>query len=208
MPKTLEVSAKNVEEAVEQGLRELGVSRADVEVEIIEEGAKGLFGFLGNRPARVRLLVKDDIAEQSKALVEKITGHMGVDPEVTVQEDEERVFVNLEGKHLGVLIGRRGETLNALQYLVSLIVNRGRGDERKKIIVDVEGYRKKREETLQTLALRLADKAKRRGRSVILEPMNPQERRIIHTTLRGRDDIYTFSEGEEPFRKIIIAPRR
>jgi len=208
LPRSLESSGKSIEEAVEAGLRELGISRDQVEVEVLEEPAKGLFGLLGSRPARVRLTVREGVADRARDLVERIARAMGVEPEVKVREEDEHLSVELEGKNLGVLIGRRGETLNALQYIVSLAVNKERGEERKKVFLDVEGYRKKREETLQRLAVRLADKAKRRGRSVVLEPMSPQERRIIHTTLRGRDDIYTFSEGEEPFRKIIIAPRR
>ncbi len=117
------------------------------------------------------------------------------------------MLVDLEGNDLGILIGRRGETLDALQYLVNLSVNKNQ-EIRKKIIIDIEGYRNRREKTLQKLALKLADKARLRGRNVVLEPMSSQERRIIHTTLQGRDDIYTFSEGEEPYRKIIISPKK
>jgi len=132
---------------------------------------------------------------------------MDLKVEMKVTERENTVYVSMEGPDLGILIGRRGETLDALQYLVSLSANRHQ-DERKKIILDIEGYRKRREETLQRLAAKLADKAKQRGRNVVLEPMSSQERRIIHTALQGRDDIYTFSEGEEPYRKIVISPKR
>ncbi|MFZ5899119.1 MAG: RNA-binding cell elongation regulator Jag/EloR [Bacillota bacterium] len=207
MRKSLESSGKSVEEAIENALRELGVNREDVEVEILEESVKGLFGILGTRPARVRVTVKEKFVDHVINLLRDITAEMGVNPEFTVEEDDEQLKITLTGKNMGVLIGRRGETLNSLQYLVSLAVNKNQ-EQRRKIIIDVEGYRKKREETLKNLALKLADKARKKGRSVVLEPMNPQERRVIHTTLRGRDDIYTFSEGEEPFRKIVIAPRK
>jgi len=205
--KSLESSGKSVEEAVENALRELSVNREDVEVEVLEESVKGLFGILGTRPARVRVTVKEKLADRVISLLRDITAEMGVHPDFTVEEDDEEIKVTLTGRNMGVLIGRRGETLNSLQYLVSLAANRNQ-EQRRKIMLDVEGYRRKREETLQNLAVKLADKARRRGRSVVLEPMNPQERRVIHTTLRGRDDIYTFSEGEEPFRKIVIAPRK
>ncbi|MEW6727476.1 MAG: RNA-binding cell elongation regulator Jag/EloR [Bacillota bacterium] len=207
MRKSLESSGKSVEEAVENALRELSVNREDVEVEVLEESVKGLFGILGTRPARVRVTVKEKLADRVISLLRDITAEMGVHPDFTVEEDDEEIKVTLTGRNMGVLIGRRGETLNSLQYLVSLAANRNQ-EQRRKIMLDVEGYRRKREETLQNLAVKLADKARRRGRSVVLEPMNPQERRVIHTTLRGRDDIYTFSEGEEPFRKIVIAPRK
>lgn len=162
---------------------------------------------LGSRPARVRVVVKETVTDRARGFLEQVVGAMGVQADIVVEEKDEEISVGLEGKHLGVLIGRRGETLNALQYLLNLSANKDQA-ERRKIILDVEGYRKKREDTLVKLAVKLAEKAGRRGRSVVLEPMSPQERRIIHMTLRGRDDIYTFSEGEEPFRKIIIAPRK
>jgi spoIIIJ-associated protein len=181
--------------------------RDRVEVEVLEESSRGFFGILGSRPARVRVLVKETIADRARNFLEEVVGAMGVEAHITIEENEYGIDIDLEGRNLGVLIGKRGETLNALQYLVNVTVNKNQ-QERKRIFLDVGGYRKKREDTLVGLANRLAEKAKRRGRNVVLEPMNPQERRIIHNTLRGRDDIFTFSEGEDPFRKIIIAPRK
>jgi spoIIIJ-associated protein len=205
--KVVEGSGRSVEEAVEEVLRVLGVSRDRVEIEVLEEPSRGLFGILGGRPARVRVAVKETAADRARDFLERIVRAMGVEAQIAIKENEHDLNIGLEGQNLGILIGRRGETLNALQYLVNVAVNKNQ-KERKRIFLDVEGYRKKREDTLVSLANKLAEKAKRRGRSVVLEPMNPQERRIIHTTLRGRDDIYTFSEGEDPFRKIIIAPRK
>lgn len=205
--KVLERSGRSVETAVEEALRELGMRRDRVEVEVLEESSRGFFGILGSRPARVRVLVKETIADRARNFLEEVVGAMGVEAHITIEENEYGIDIDLEGRNLGVLIGKRGETLNALQYLVNVTVNKNQ-QERKRIFLDVGGYRKKREDTLVGLANRLAEKAKRRGRNVVLEPMNPQERRIIHNTLRGRDDIFTFSEGEDPFRKIIIAPRK
>jgi len=205
--KVVEGSGRNVEEAVEEALRELGVSRERVDVEVLEEPSRGLFGILGSRRARVRVMLKETAVDRARAFLEKVTGAMDIQAKISIDEREQDIYIGLEGQNLGILIGRRGETLNALQYLLNLVVNKNCKD-KKRIFLDVEGYRKKREDTLVSLAHKLAEKAKRRGRSVVLEPMNPQERRIIHTTLRGRDDVYTFSEGEDPFRKIIIVPRK
>ncbi|MEW5953064.1 MAG: RNA-binding cell elongation regulator Jag/EloR [Bacillota bacterium] len=205
--KAVEKAGKTVEEAVSAALSELNASYDDVEIEVIEEASKGLFGFLGSRPAKVRVSLKDSAAIRVQGFLNKIFVNMDLKVNMRVTEREHKVYVNMEGPDLGILIGRRGETLDALQYLVSLSANRHQED-RKKIILDIEGYRKRREETLQRLAAKLADKAKQRGRNVVLEPMSSQERRIIHTALQGRDDIYTFSEGEEPYRKIVISPKR
>jgi len=205
--RAVEKSARTVEEAVALAVEELGVDRERVRVEVLEEGARGFLGIIGGRAARVRVSVEESVCEKAVRLVRDVVDAMELGAEIATREEGDTVYISLEGKNLGVLIGRRGETLNALQYLVNVAVNRNCAD-RKRVVLDIEGYRKKREETLQRLALRLAEKARRRGRSVVLEPMNPQERRIIHMTLRGRNDIYTFSEGEEPFRKIVIAPKK
>lgn len=205
--KVVEKNGKSVDEAVEAALQELGVNADQVDVNVLEEPSKGLFGILGGKPALVRVSVRESPAEQAVTLLKEIVDAMGVEADYHWEDGDGQIQINLEGKRLGVLIGRRGETLNALQYLLNLGFNKQRED-RKKIVLDIEGYRRKREDTLMKLALKLADRAKKRGRSVVLEPMNPHERRIIHTTLRGHDDVYTFSEGEEPYRKIVIAPRR
>ena len=205
--KVVEKVAKTIDEAIEYGLQEFGVLRDEVIIEVLEEPSKGLFGLIGSRPAKVRLTLKDNPARRADRLLQDIFKAMDVPVELNIKEQDQILQVSIEGPDLGILIGRRGETLDALQYLANLAVNKNQ-EQRRKVILDVEGYRLRREETLQKLAIRLADKAKQRGRSVVLEPMNSQERRIIHTALQGRDDIYTFSEGEEPFRKIIIAPKK
>ncbi|MDP3044370.1 MAG: RNA-binding cell elongation regulator Jag/EloR, partial [Bacillota bacterium] len=189
--KVVEKNGKTVEAAVDAALQELQVGADRVTIEVLDEPSKGLFGILGGKPALVRVTVKESKSDQAVELLNQILKAMTVEAEVNVEEDNEQIVINLEGKQLGLLIGRRGETLNSLQYLLNLGVNKN-AEDRKKVILDVEGYRRKREDTLMHLAMKLADKAKRRGRSVILEPMNPQERRIIHTTLHGREDIYTF----------------
>ncbi|MCL4439695.1 MAG: protein jag [Firmicutes bacterium] len=205
--KVVEKVGKTIDEAIELGLQEFGVLRDEVIIEVLEEPSKGLFGLIGSRPAKVKLTLKDNPTRRTNHLLKNIFKAMDIPVDVAIKEHDQMLQVSLEGPDLGVLIGRRGETLDALQYLINLAINKNQ-EQRRKVILDVEGYRNRREETLQKLAMRLADKAKMRGRSVVLEPMNSQERRIIHTALQGRDDIYTFSEGEEPFRKIIISPKK
>ena len=205
--KYVEKTGKTVDEAISQALQELKVSREDVEIEILEEPSKGIFGIIGVKPARVRVGLKEGISYKVGILLRNIFRTMQLEVAMNVEERDNGIFIYLEGPELGILIGRRGETLEALQYLVNLSVNKNQ-ELRKKVIIDIEGYRSRREETLRKLAQKLADKARQRGRNVVLEPMNSQERRIIHTALQDRDDIYTFSEGEEPYRKIIISPKK
>lgn len=205
--KIVEKIGKTVEEAVEMALKELDATRDEVDVEVLEEPFKGIFGLIKVKPARVKVILKENPLNRASGLLKDIFQNMDLDVKIKISEKEKTMFINLEGPELGILIGRRGETLDALQYLVNLSANKNQ-ETRKKIIIDIEGYRNRREKTLQRLALKLADKARQRGRNVVLEPMSSQERRIIHTALQGRDDIYTFSEGEEPYRKIIISPKK
>jgi spoIIIJ-associated protein len=205
--KTVEKMGKTVDEAVDLALKELDATIDEVVVEVLEEPSKGLFGFIKVKQAKVKVILKENSLKRASGLLKGIFQTMDLDVKINILENDKAMFINLEGPDLGILIGRRGETLDALQYLVNLSVNKNQ-EIRKKIIIDIEGYRSRREKTLQKLALKLADKAKLRGRNVVLEPMSSQERRIIHTALQGREDIYTFSEGEEPYRKIIISPKK
>ena len=302
-----EVSAKTKEEAVELGLQELGVSIGDVDVQVVEEGSKGLFGLFGSRPVKVRLTVKDseedplgDLLEEepakkkekkaekkpekkqeekkpavkteekkaeekkpaekkaekkpekkpaekkaedsekdaeekqeirtlekpevtmipaeqldaespagvAKEFLGELTKLMGVDVSIDMGTDAEgNVYAYMQGDTLGILIGRRGETLDALQYLTSLKVNRGR-DSYTRVTLDTENYRAKREDTLIRLANRMANRALRTGRKVSLEPMNPYERRIMHFALQQNEGVTTHSEGDEPNRHVVITHKK
>ena len=204
----LEKTGRTVEEAVSQALAELKLKKDEVEIEILEEPNKGIFGFFGSKNARVRVTEKLDPIKMVKKFYEKVTAQMGINAEIIVKEEEDFIKMNLIGDNLGILIGRRGETLDALQYLGNLVASKYNLAERKKIILDAEGYRKRREDTLVNLAARLAERVKRTGYRVVLEPMNPQERRIIHTALQNDRRVQTYSEGEEPFRKVVIALRK
>ena len=330
--KKYEASAKTVEEAIEQGLQELGVGIGDVEVQVLEEGSKGLFGLFGSRLAKVSLTVKEDDllddlmtedkpaekaqkpaekkaektdraeekktepekkaepekkeerrpepvrrvapkkaekaekaektektekpakktaeapaedaeaaeagkapkeaaelrtlekpeitvipadqidpespAGAAKAFLQEVTKLMGVDVEIEMATDTDgNVYGNMSGDTLGILIGRRGETLDALQYLTSLKVNRGR-EGYTRVTLDTENYRARREDTLIRLANRMANRATRSGRRVSLEPMNPYERRIIHFALQGNENVTTHSEGDEPNRHVVITVKK
>lgn len=218
----VEKSAKTINEAIDAALNEFGLSKDEVEIEILEEPSKGLFGLIGTRDAKVRITEKikkihqvetvdeENLEQEQKAvnILHEIFECMKLDVKIdTLGEEGGYIKVNLTGPDLGILIGRRGDTLDALQYFVNLAANRNSG-KRIRFVLDVEGYRQRREETLNRLAFKLADKAKRKRQDVVLEPMNPHERRIIHTALQNNKDVFTFSEGEEPYRKIIIAPKK
>lgn len=304
--RSVESSAKTMEEAVTQGLEKLGVSFADVKIDILDEGSKGFLGILGGKPVVVRLTVREDAeggedvlssvgleeavkepeqkparkrapkakaekpaaeakpekpaaqekaaqpakapkaekpakpAKSEKAPAERkqaapkaekpasapeaaqppadaeapegraftfltdMTRLMGVEVTINARRDEEgNVRVDMFGDTLGILIGRRGETLDALQYLTSLYVNKG-SEDYIRVTLDTENYRAKREEALRRLANRMANRAVKTGRKVVMEPMNPYERRILHSALQQNDAVTTHSEGEEPNRHVVI----
>lgn len=275
--RTVESSAKTMEEAVTLGLEKLGVSFSDVKIDILDEGSKGFLGILGGKPVVVRLTVREDAEEDAmssitldsaekkparraekpkakpqekkpakKAEAEKpvkaeapkapkepkpakqeapkaeqpagddaslekartfladLTKLMGVEVSINAHRDNEgNVRVDMFGDTLGILIGRRGETLDALQYLTSLYVNRDQEDYTR-VTLDTENYRAKREEALRRLANRMANRAVKTGRKVVMEPMNPYERRILHSALQQNDAVTTHSEGEEPNRHVVI----
>lgn len=204
----VEKSAKSIDEAVEQALNELGLKPEQVDVEVLEQPAKALFGFIGGRQAKVRVTArKIDPVEVANDFLKQIFTTMKISVSVEKITTDDHVLFNLRGNDLGVLIGKHGQTLDALQYLVNLAANRD-SMERVRVLLDVEDYRKRRADTLTQLALRLADKVKRRGEKVILEPMSSHERKIIHMALQNDQRIATFSEGEDPFRKVVIALKR
>lgn len=200
------ISAKTIDEAIKLAAEQLETDIDNLEIEVLEEASKGFFG-LGSKQARILASVKENSQGAITNFLAEVTKLMGFDIEVSCKEDEQYLLLTLSGDNLGNIIGRRGETLDALQYLTNLVAYR-QGGERKRIILDAEGYRKRREKTLKNLALRLSERVKRSGRPVVLEPMNPQERRLIHTALQNDSEVQTLSEGEEPYRKVIISLRK
>lgn len=220
--KSLERTGRTVEEAVEAALAELGVSRDQCEVEILEEGNKGLFGLLGARPARVRVTVKaapelpkhEERKDGEQAAVDRgreflsgLLERMKVPAAVETRVDEDgTVVMNITGSDLGVVIGARGQTLDAVQYLVNVVANKD-ASSRVRIVVDAEGYRERRAEAVRRMALRAAEKAKAARKRVRLDPMSAVERRLVHLALRDDDQVETRSEGTEPYRRVVIVPR-
>jgi len=203
-----EKTGKTVEEAIEAGVLELGVDRNRVKIEVLEEpGKKSFFGLFGTRLGRVKVSYEDDPGILATDFIHQICQAMGVIATTQTSKDGEHWHIDITGPELGILIGRRGDTLDALQYLTNLAVAR-KLSERVRLIVDVEGYRFRREETLVKLAQRLCDKVKRTGIRVVLEPMNPHERRIIHTSLQEEARVSTFSEGSDPNRRVVISLKR
>jgi spoIIIJ-associated protein len=207
MAYVVEKSGKTVQEAIGLALEELDVDESDVKVEVLDEGSKGIFGLLGNKEARVRVTVKESKADVAAGFLSKVFDKMNVEVEIEVLEDGDSICLNVSGRDSGIIIGRRGETMDSLQYLTNLIVNKNT-DNYVKVTLDIENYRSRREETLVKLANRLAAKVVKLRKSITLEPMNPYERRIIHSSLQNNRNVETYSVGEEPNRKVVIALRQ
>lgn len=210
MVKAIEATGKNEEEAVASALRELGKSREEVSVEILERGRTGFLG-IGAVPAKVRVSYEyqESNAEKTAAFLKGLLERLGADAvpvvESTVDEKgEECLSVNLTGEKLGMLIGRRGETLDAIQHLAGYALNRGQS-KRVHISVDAEEYRAKREESLKSLAYKMAAKVIKYRKNMTLEPMNSYERHVIHTALQDYDEVSTYSTGSEPNRRVVVA---
>lgn len=217
----VEASGKSVEEAIERALRDLGVTREQVEVEILSEGRGGILGF-GAEPARVRVTPRASAGgpggadtEAALEVLRELLRLMGIEATVSARAPETpgdgvgmaKAVLDVNGEDLGILIGRRGETLAALQYTVNLIVGR-KFDGQSVFSVDVEGYRRRREQTLRRLALRMAERVKETGRPVTLEPMPAHERRIVHLALAQDPKVVTASLGEGENRKVSISLKR
>ncbi|NJP38853.1 RNA-binding cell elongation regulator Jag/EloR [Alkalicoccus luteus] len=199
------VSGRTVEEAVAAGLEKLEAEKHEVNVRVIEEAQKGFLGLLGGKPAVVELERRPDPVKEGLVFLRDVIDKMGVSASVKQEHRGDDLYFSITGSDIGVLIGKRGQTLDSLQYLVNLAANK-HADEYVRIYLDAEGYRARRKEALETLADRLAQKAVRIRQEVRLEPMSAMERKIIHTALQNRGDVTTYSDGREPNRRIVIAP--
>lgn len=203
----IETSGRSVEEAVEKALAALGVKKGNAEIVVLSEPSQGFLGLIGSKEARVRVSVKYEPVEYLHHFLQELLEKMGLgDNKIQVREEEEYFQVEISGRKSGVLIGRRGRTLNDLQYLLNTILKRQFQGLKKRVVLDVENYRARREETLRHLALGVARKVKQSGREVALEPMTPQDRRTIHLALQNDESVQTYSKGEEPYRRVIVAP--
>lgn len=205
--RSIEKAGRTVDEAVERALQELGVTRQEVEVEVLDEEPRALFGILGPTYALVRVTVKATPGQIATELVTDVLKAMQVDATAELAvEDQEQATINIKGQDLGVIIGRRGQTLGALQHLVGLITTRKTGLH-KRVVLDAEDYRARREETLRSIARRAAERALETGEDVSLDPMPANERRIVHLALAEDPRVSTRSIGQEPMRRLVVSPK-
>ena len=226
----IEVTGKTVDDAITEACQTLSVTSDRLDYEVIEKGTNGFLGFAA-KPALIKARIKDENAKKEevketkkdtkkesvaatassagevqndpKEFLSKVFDAMGMTVQIDVERTDEEINIELSGDDMGVLIGKRGQTLDSLQYLTSLVVNKG-SSSYTRVKVDTENYRVRRKETLENLAKNLAYKVKRTKRPVTLEPMNPYERRVIHSALQNDKYVSTHSEGEEPYRKVVI----
>ncbi|MEH7458974.1 protein jag [Bacillus pseudomycoides] len=197
---------QTVELAVQDALRQLKVSKDQVDIKIIDEGKRGFLGLIGNRPAVVEVVVKKDPIQEAEQYLQSVVQSMGVDVVITKTVKGREVEFTISGENVGVLIGKRGHTLNSLQYLTKLVANRST-KQYIGITVDAENYRSKRKDTLESLSYRLAKQVMSTKKSVVLEPMPSFERKIIHQTLSNHPNVITTSEGKEPHRHVVITSK-
>lgn len=203
-----EFTAKTVDEALTNAMLEIGTTADNLEYEVIEKETSGFLGIF-SKPAKIKVRLKVSVENTAREFLEKVLKAMKVDASINITLDKENEIldINLEGQDMGVLIGKRGQTLDSLQYLVSLVINKNT-EKYIKVKLDTENYRARRKETLENLARNISSKVKKTRRSVTLEPMNPYERRIIHSALQNDKYVETYSEGEDPYRKVVISYKR
>lgn len=202
--KKVVVTGKTIELAVKSGLFQWQVSEERVHIHILVQPSRGLFGFIGSKEAKVELELIPDPLEEAIAFLQDMFEAMQISITIDTHKDREGYILNMSGSELGILIGKRGQTLDALQYLVNIVSNRY-ANSHFRIILDAENFRDRRKKTLEELALRLASRVIKSKKEVILEPMNSQERKIIHAELQGHPVVKTYSKGEEPNRRVVIA---
>ena len=222
---SVETEGKTIEEAIHKACEELKAAKEDLEIEILANGSSGFLGLVGAKKAQIRATRKttvppadpgvdlppiasgNPVGEIAKKTLQDLLRLLGVEAKVELSEEPERVLLSIQGDGSGLLIGRKGETLDALEYLINKIVHKG-AEDKKKIVVDTENYRSRREESLVNLARRLADKAKKLGRPVTISPMNAHDRRIIHLALQDDKTLRTRSTGTGLYRKVVISPEK
>ena len=203
--KFVEIIGKTKEEAIQKAVDQLGTPVEDLEIEVLEEGSKGLFGFLGSKDFKIKatVIVKDTVETRILSFLNGLFEVMNIEADIKIDMNSDSAKVSVIGDSAGQLIGRRGESLDALQMILSLAVNKTPG-EYVRIMLDIEDYRSKREESLVRYANKMARTAAKQRKNIKLEPMNPYERRIIHSALQSDPAVSTHSEGEEPYRRVVV----
>lgn len=204
----MKFTGKTEEDALTEAKIALGATTDEIEYEVLEKGTSGFLG-IGSKPAVIQARKKCSVEDYAREFLNNVFAAMKLEVEILIKvNDSDRVIeIELKGDDMGILIGKRGQTLDSLQYLTSLVVNKEQKDY-VRVKLDTENYRKRRKETLENLARNIAYKVKKTRRPVSLEPMNPYERRIIHSALQGNKFVETYSEGSEPYRHVVVAPKR
>jgi len=204
--KSVTIEKATVDEAVNAALSELAAEINEVEVEVIKEPSKGLLSFLGNKIAKVKVTVTNGPEEKARHFFDVLLDKMGIKADMKIKLEDNLLkvdIIKIDENDKGIIIGKRGKNLDEVQFLLNLMINKDRQNY-VRAVFNVEDYREKREETLKRLAKKMADKCRNYKHKMKLEPMNPYERRIIHSTLQEESDIVTYSEGDEPFRRVVI----
>jgi spoIIIJ-associated protein len=213
-----EFEGKNATEAIENASRQLNVPKDELNIEIIEPGSAGIFGLVGGRKARIKVTVEKKAPEAAPAIegdvvaaaresLKTILELIPIEASVTARQEDDRIILSIEGDQSGILIGRKGRTLDALQFIVSKIVNKSL-DQKVRLVIDSENYRERRREALVEMALKIGEKAKRIKKPITTGPLNPHDRRIIHLALRDDEELDTKSRGDGVLKKVLIIPRK
>ncbi len=220
--KSIEIEGKTIEEAINKACAELNAAREDLEIEVLSNSSSGFLGLVGAKKALIRATLKsscdkslaldlasasssNSLAEKAQKTLIEILSLLGMEAKIQIKDEPERLLVSFKGDGSGLLIGRKGQTLDALEYLVNKIVHKD-SEDKKKIVVDTENYRARREEVLIKLAKRMGEKAKHTGKPVTMSPLNAHERRIVHLALQNDKALHTHSKGTGFYRKIVISP--
>lgn len=205
---SIEIEAKTTQEAIEKACKHFHLSEEELDIEVLESRATGIFGIVGNKKAKIRVTPKKDssmvVAQET---LQKILSLISADTRISAEKKADDIILNIEGNNTGILIGHQGKTLEALEFIVNKAVNKT-SEKKVRVIVDSENYRKRREESLKALALRMGEKAKKTKRTVTTDPISPRDRRIVHLALKGDHQISTRSKGEGPFKKVFIIPNK
>ncbi|TGB01276.1 RNA-binding cell elongation regulator Jag/EloR [Halobacillus salinus] len=204
--KQITATGTTMDEAIESALKQLQTSKDQVDVHVIDEGKKGFLGF-GSKPAIVQVSIRKNPVQDAESFIQDVAAQMGAPVTIKTDVKDRDIMMDLESDKVAMLIGKRGQTLNSLQYLAQLVINR-ESNQFYTVMIDAEGYRGRRRETLESLAERLADKAIRTGKDVRIEPMPSYERKIIHSVLQNNREVETYSDGKEPRRFVVIRPSR
>jgi len=200
----LEVTGKTIEEALDKALRELNVTKEDVDIDVIEHPSRGFLGFIGTKPAKIKVTLKDTPKDLAQKFIQDILDCMDIDSEIKISQKNNDISINLTGEDATSLIGKRGYTLDSLQFLTGLVVNK-KSTTKMRVLIDIQNYREKREKSLIRYSRKLAKQCAKTRKTIKLESMNPYERRIVHSALQNDRYVNTYSEGIDPNRKVVIS---